>query len=103
MSQFKFTEEEIEKIASNFSLKTPGRPSDPTMNDITNFIEQIISARGESDGWVRVEELPSDFRGHIFTYGDNVGYAARIISEEYRMPFYVTHYQIPSPPKPDQQ
>jgi hypothetical protein len=66
-------------------------------------IDTAISVLSRADGWVKVDELPKDFKGYVFTWNERTGYGLSMISDEYRLAFYITHYKIASPPKTAQQ
>ena len=114
MSEFKFSQPERHNVER---LLQQVRDMGLSVIEGVDRIEQIISARGESDGWVRVEDgLPEENQNCFFyskgcrpligTYKPDG--KAFLCSEDNDFwiikEMDVSHWQpLPSPPKPDQQ
>ena len=104
MSEFKFTAQEradivgVDRNSYRFNIEK-----------LLDRIEQIISARGESDGWVSDDELDKEYPSTIAQIG------RKLTDEEAQEGIFFDNFYkkegakwmrsklFPSPPKPDQQ
>ena len=129
MSEFKFNQPERHNVER---LLQQVRHMGLSVIEGVDRIEQIISARGESDGWVRVEDgLPEGFWSdtdqeyykkyseQVNVCADNGAVGTAAFNRETQKWFMndlspnnyrefdrtnVTHWKpLPSPPKPDQK
>ena len=106
MSQFKFNQPERHNAER---LLQQVRHMGLSVIEGVDRIEQIISARGESDGWVTDDELDREFPSTIAQMG------RRLTDEESQEGIFFDNFYkkegakwmrsklFPSPPKPDQQ